>query len=151
MKNLLSEPAVEEIVSALGRKDMRMRQHPERVAVIAQMIAAAMKLGDEEVRPCALGGLLHEVGELDVPNSILFKPAKLNADEVRIMRTYPYLGYEGVRFVAVACAFDTFVSDRFAVILTRGSPHQSSQSGTCRLPAHDAQPLNLSWRHYFDR
>lgn len=68
-----------------------MREHAEWVASIAGAIAEAMKLADSEIREIALGALLHEVGKLDVPESIVCKPGKLNEDEMRVMRTYPYL------------------------------------------------------------
>jgi HD-GYP domain-containing protein (c-di-GMP phosphodiesterase class II) len=146
------------------------------VAEIAYAIAAAMKLGDEEVRAYALGALLHEIGKLDVPDAILFKAARLDDAEMRAMRTHPYLGYErvrgvpslasaaeivyadrekfdgsrysrglkcetippGARIVAVARAFETFVSDRphdFSRALTHARAEMSRSSGVHFDPA----------------
>lgn len=69
------------------------------MACCAGAIAAATKLGDEEVRACALGGLLHEIGKLDIPDAILFKRARLDDAEMCVMRTYCFLGHERLRKV----------------------------------------------------
>jgi HD-GYP domain-containing protein (c-di-GMP phosphodiesterase class II) len=187
IEELLSNGAVNELLTVLGRKGLGMREHAERVAATAHALAAAMKLSPDSVRGIALGGLLHEVGKLDVPDSILFKPAKLNEDEMRVMRTYCFLGYEslrnipslasaaeivyahrekfngsgyprglkgetiplGARIVAVACAFETFVSDRphaFARAVAAARAEISRWSGTVFDPAvvdvHLAMPSN---------
>lgn len=71
MDDLLSDSTARELLDALGRKGMGMRGHAERVAGVAAAIAAAMKLGTGEVRSIVLGGLLHEVGKLEVADSIL--------------------------------------------------------------------------------
>ena len=40
------------------------------------------------------GALLHDIGKLDMPASILSKPAPLDDNEWRIMRTHPQVGYD---------------------------------------------------------
>lgn len=115
IEGLLSDGVVDELLAALGRKGLGMREHAKRVAAVAQTIAAAMRLTDSEIRNIALGGLLllHEVGKLDIPDPILFEPAKLNEDEMHVMRTYPYLGYERVRsFPSLASAAEIVYAHR---------------------------------------
>jgi response regulator RpfG family c-di-GMP phosphodiesterase len=56
-----------------------------------------LRLDDEEVRTIACGALLHEIGKLEIPESILRKPAVLTAEERLIMRGYCQCGYEIVR------------------------------------------------------
>jgi response regulator RpfG family c-di-GMP phosphodiesterase len=103
MRDLHGNAAISELMNALERKGMR--GHAERTATIAQAIAAAMKLAPDSMRTCVLGGLLREVGKLDVPDRILFNPGKLNEEEIAVMRTYSYLVYERVRTLpACACA-----------------------------------------------
>jgi HD-GYP domain-containing protein (c-di-GMP phosphodiesterase class II) len=40
------------------------------------------------------GALLHDIGKLEIPASILRKPALLDADEWKVMRTHPQVGYD---------------------------------------------------------
>lgn len=66
------------------------------VAVCAMMVALARELGlsDAEVKEAGVAGLLHDVGKMAVPDSILNKPGKLSDDEFRIIQTHPERGAE---------------------------------------------------------
>ena len=54
---------------------------------------ARTETDEEEVRAVACGALLHEIGKLEIPESILRKPAVLTAEERLIMRGYCLYGY----------------------------------------------------------
>jgi HD-GYP domain-containing protein (c-di-GMP phosphodiesterase class II) len=82
---------------ALEQKDPGTWNHCQRVAAFATVLAESLNLDDEEVRAIACGALLHEVGKLEIPETILRKPAKLTAEEMLIMREYCLRGYEIVR------------------------------------------------------
>ena len=82
---------------ALERKDPETWTHCKRVAAFATVLARALKLDDEEVRAIACGALLHEIGKLEIPETVLRKPAVLTAEEKLIMRGYCLRGYEIVR------------------------------------------------------
>src|SRR5437868_1844605 len=79
---------------ALEERDPGTWTHCNRVAAFATVLAQALKLDDEEVRTIACGALLHEIGKLEIPESILRKPAVLTAEERLIMREYCHRGYE---------------------------------------------------------
>ncbi len=82
---------------ALEERDPGTWAHCNRVAAFATVLAQALRLDDEEVRAIACGALLHEIGKLEIPESILRKPAVLTAEERLIMRGYCRRGYEIVR------------------------------------------------------
>jgi len=82
---------------ALDERDPGTWAHCNRVAAFATVLAQALRLDDEEVRAIACGALLHEIGKLEIPESILRKPAVLTAEERLIMRGYCQRGYEIVR------------------------------------------------------
>ncbi|HJV03034.1 MAG TPA: HD-GYP domain-containing protein [Burkholderiaceae bacterium] len=66
------------------------------VAVCAMMIALARQLGlsEQEVQACGEAGLLHDIGKMAIPPSILNKPGRLTDDEFSSVRTHPRAGYE---------------------------------------------------------
>jgi diguanylate cyclase (GGDEF)-like protein/PAS domain S-box-containing protein len=77
---------------AVDAKDALTSRHSERVADIASAIAG--RLGWPEGRRAQLveAGLLHDVGKIGVPDSILFKPGPLTDDEFEVVKTHPALG-----------------------------------------------------------
>ncbi|WP_271193235.1 HD-GYP domain-containing protein [Pseudomonas turukhanskensis] len=64
------------------------------VAVCALMIALARQLGlsDEQVREAGVAGLLHDIGKMMIPDTILNKPGKLTDAEFNTMRDHPMAG-----------------------------------------------------------
>lgn len=65
------------------------------VAVCGLMIALAIQLemDEETVRLCGLAGLLHDIGKMDIPMSIINKPGKLTDDEFTLVRNHPQAGH----------------------------------------------------------
>jgi putative nucleotidyltransferase with HDIG domain len=90
------ETALEGLIGMLQLHDQDGRGHATRVARLA--LALAYELGVESDTLTALerGALLHDIGKLDMPASILSKPAPLTDTEWRVMRTHPRVGYEMV-------------------------------------------------------
>ena len=56
-------------------------------------IAKEMGFSDEEMIHIRRGTLLHDIGKMGIPDSILFKPGALNEDEWQIMRSHPVMAY----------------------------------------------------------
>ena len=100
-------PIVEEISTSVMRnpgaliglarlKDKDDYTYMHSVAVCALMVALARQLGlnDEQVRQAGLAGLLHDVGKMMIPLSILNKPGKLTDAEFEKMRSHPTEGHK---------------------------------------------------------
>lgn len=66
--------------------------HLWRVSQYSARVAAAVGLVPEEVFRTALGGFLHDLGKVAVPDSVLLKPGPLTTDETLVMRTHPAVG-----------------------------------------------------------
>lgn len=83
-------------VAKLKEKDETTFLHS--LAVSALMIAFGRVLGhgQEEVRVLGLGGLIHDLGKMIIPDEILNKPGKLTAEEMDLIRAHPQKGYEMV-------------------------------------------------------
>src|SRR5689334_4564104 len=91
------EQALEGLMSILQLHERDARGHAMRVARLAVAIRDELGFSDEELALLEQGGLLHDIGKLDMPASILAKPGPLDEDEWRIMRTHPQVGYDLLR------------------------------------------------------
>ena len=91
------EQALEGLMSILQLHERDARGHAMRVARLAVAIGDEMGFSDDELTLLEQGGLLHDIGKLDMPASILSKPGPLDEDEWRIMRTHPQVGYDLLR------------------------------------------------------
>lgn len=71
-----------------------LRGHSQRVAAMAAAIGSALQLGGEEVEDLRLAGLLHDVGEIGIPDGLLDKPGPLTASERAVAREHVRAGIE---------------------------------------------------------
>lgn len=71
--------------------------HSLNVGVISMVLAKRMKLSDELMFKIGMGGFLHDIGKLKVPNEVLNKPTKLTEEEFEEIKRHPRYGYEMVR------------------------------------------------------
>jgi putative two-component system response regulator len=88
----------EGVISTLGAtielRDPYTGGHCERLARYAVALGDALGLGERELRALRLGGFLHDLGKIAVPDSVLLKPGPLDAAEWAAMRRHPALGAE---------------------------------------------------------
>ncbi len=80
--------------SALELRDNETEGHTRRVAITTTMLAGRMGVRDEEIRFIRWGSLLHDIGKMGIPDSILLKPGPLSDEEWVTMRTHPVLAYD---------------------------------------------------------
>ncbi len=84
--------AVTMLSYACEGKDEDTGLHVRRVQHLSEFLAREMGLGEDEARHIGLMSILHDVGKLCVPDAILKKPARLEAEEWRVMRQHPHHG-----------------------------------------------------------
>jgi putative nucleotidyltransferase with HDIG domain len=100
------EEALDGLMSILQLHDRDGRGHAMRVARLAVSIADELGYDDARMVVLEQSALLHDIGKLDMPASILSKPAPLDEAEWRVMRTHPQVGYDLLknqpRFAAAA-------------------------------------------------
>ena len=82
------------IANAVEARDKRTGRHSLRVAEYAVLIAQELGFSDDELEHLRKTGLLHDIGKIGVPDSILNKPAELTEDEYEIMKTHTTIGSE---------------------------------------------------------
>jgi putative nucleotidyltransferase with HDIG domain len=82
------------LIAMLQLQDPDGRGHATRVAQLALAIADEIGINDDMMLDIEKGALLHDIGKLDMPSSILAKRAPLSDDEWTVMRTHPQVGYD---------------------------------------------------------
>ena len=95
------EPEAIRLAQALslsaGVREGVPEEHAEEVSDLSGAIARTLGLPDDMVLRCRLGGWLHDIGKVAIPDRILVKPGDLDAHEWRIMRTHAEIGEQLVR------------------------------------------------------
>lgn len=74
---------------ALELRDYETEGHSRRVVELTLETARRMGIEEPELTHMRYGVLLHDIGKIGIPDSILFKPGPLSEDEWRIMRCHP--------------------------------------------------------------
>jgi HD-GYP domain-containing protein (c-di-GMP phosphodiesterase class II) len=85
---------VRALMVRLAAKDTSTEEHTRRVAALAVEIGERLGLSPSRLRSLAIGGLLHDIGKLSIPASILQKPGPLDDDEFSLVKTHPERGRE---------------------------------------------------------
>jgi putative two-component system response regulator len=84
--------AVAALANAVEAKDPSTERHCQRLANLAARLGAQAGLDGIELEAVAYGALLHDVGKIGVPESILTKPTPLDSEEWELMRRHPEIG-----------------------------------------------------------
>src|SRR6266498_1507566 len=83
------EATIEGWSHAMDLRDKETEGHSRRVAELTVKLARALDMSDNEIMHLRRGALLHDMGKLGIPDSILHKPASLTDEEWVIMRKHP--------------------------------------------------------------
>ena len=85
--------------------------HSFNVALYSTALAIKTGYTEKEVLEISIGGMLHDVGKMQIPDTILQKPGRLSAEEFEIMKKHTEYGFEMLRrqdeipLLAAHCAF----------------------------------------------
>ena len=79
---------------ALDLRDKETEGHTLRVTTMSQRLAQIMGIRDEVLVQMRRGALLHDIGKMGVPDSILLKSSEFSPEEWEIMRQHPQLAYD---------------------------------------------------------
>ena len=85
------------LTAALETRDSETHGHSERVVTYSLRLGREYGLNSEQMKALEFGSLLHDIGKIGVPDSILRKPAKLTEEEWVRMREHPFHGQQILR------------------------------------------------------
>jgi HD-GYP domain-containing protein (c-di-GMP phosphodiesterase class II) len=109
----------EALVAALDAREHETGLHSKRVACHTLVLARHFSADPRQLQQVYLGALLHDIGKIGIPDSILLKEESLSAAEWQIMRTHPEIGH---RILAGA----PIMGDAAQIVLT----HEERFDGT---------------------
>ena len=119
----------------LAEKDAYTEEHTRRVALRAAQVGDELGLTPERLRDLAIGGLLHDIGKLTVPDAILKKPGPLTDAEYHVVMGHVH---SGVALLRELGGFSDTVHR-----LVRGHHERLDGSGYPRAVAGDPIPLDV--------
>jgi putative nucleotidyltransferase with HDIG domain len=97
LKGLVSPRIMDALALALDYRDKSTSGHSRRVAMLTVRVASHHGVQGEALEQIEHGALLHDIGKLKIPDSILWKPRSLDDVEWATMRKHPQYGYEFLR------------------------------------------------------
>lgn len=78
----------------IEQKDEYTLQHSINVSIAAMLMGKWLNYSEEDIKTLGTAAILHDIGKLFIPDSILNKSGRLNEAEFKIMKNHPMLGYK---------------------------------------------------------
>jgi HD-GYP domain-containing protein (c-di-GMP phosphodiesterase class II) len=82
------------LTAAIDAKDRYTRGHSERVGILAEKMARALNLPARTIEEYRVGGLVHDVGKIGVPEAVLRKSSRLSDEEFALIKQHPQIGHD---------------------------------------------------------
>ncbi len=100
---------IKAFVKVLEVRDVYTMGHSERVALYSQKIAEILGMDKKKQYDLYIAGLLHDLGKVAIPDSILLKPGKLSKYEYEVMKLHPLFSYELIKDIGFFKYISIFV------------------------------------------
>jgi len=101
---------------ALELRETETAGHSQRVVELTVTLASLMGIPEDELVHVRRGALLHDIGKMGLPDSILLKPGKLTEEEWVVMRQHPRYAYKllsGIHYLKPALVIPLFHHERW--------------------------------------
>ncbi|MEA3371954.1 MAG: HD domain-containing protein [Campylobacterota bacterium] len=88
-------------VKMIEQRDPYTAGHTTRVAKYSKMIAKEMGYGQEDIDNLYRASILHDIGKISTPDSVLLKPSRLNPLEYELIQEHVSVGYEMLKSIEI--------------------------------------------------
>lgn len=88
------EETIKRLSLAAEYRDDETARHIHRMSRYCELIGHGAGIGQERAELIRIASIMHDVGKIGIPDSILQKPGKLTADERRVMCGHAEIGYQ---------------------------------------------------------
>jgi HD-GYP domain-containing protein (c-di-GMP phosphodiesterase class II)/CHASE2 domain-containing sensor protein len=129
---------IDAIAAAVDAKDSQTGGHSRRVARVSQELAEYLGLSSEKQEDIYLGGLIHDIGKIGIPDAILTKRGPLTDAEMEVIRTHPDIGKSIMQTVDLPGLTAQAISQHHERCDGSGYPHnlyRADLSLACRIIA----------------
>ncbi len=104
------------LANSIEARDRYTRRHTDRVRYLTEVLAVQLGWSGEKLKEVRMGGILHDVGKISVPDHILNKPAPLTKEEFAVMKKHPEIGkrmLEGIDFLRPALPYVLYHHEKY--------------------------------------
>ncbi|MFM2120155.1 MAG: hypothetical protein RL722_1623 [Pseudomonadota bacterium] len=146
----LQDATIVALTDLAGLRDEETGMHVQRTRAYVRALALALRERDPALAPSLDDGTidllyksapLHDIGKVAIPDHILRKPTRLDAEEFELMKTHARIGHDALRAAQIALGeSDSFL--RFACEITLGHHERWDGQGYPQALAGDAIPLS---------
>ena len=95
-----SPEALRVLIGAVEARDLYTQGHSRRVAEMSARIGIEMGLSADQVRVLVQGAIIHDIGKIGMPDSVLNKQGPLTRDERKLVEEHPVVGWDIAKRVA---------------------------------------------------
>ena len=95
----LTVSAVRSLANAVDARDAYTHGHSERVARMARQLARRSGMAPQLCEQIFMTGLLHDIGKIGVPDSVLLKPGHLTEEEFALIKRHPSTGHQILKHI----------------------------------------------------
>lgn len=88
---------IDTLASIVETKDPYTSGHQKRVAALAVFIAKELGLDKDKIEAIHTAAMIHDIGKINIPASILVRPGKISDIEYDMIKTHPQLGYDMIK------------------------------------------------------
>lgn len=88
------EETIFSLVNMIEHRDTYTAGHTSRVGYYSELIAREMGLDEDEIQKLKKAAVLHDIGKIATPDSVLLKPGKLSGLDYDLIKVHAYAGYE---------------------------------------------------------
>lgn len=93
----LTKEFINILMSIMELNDPYLTKHQKRVKRLAVRIASEMKLSSYELKLIEIAALIHDIGKINVPNELLYKPGTISDLEFEVIKEHPEIGSQLIR------------------------------------------------------
>jgi len=104
------------LANSIEARDRYTRRHTDRVRYLTEVLAVQMGWTSDKLKEVRMGGILHDVGKISVPDQILNKPGPLSHEEFEVMKKHPEMGkkmLEGIDFLQPALPYVLYHHEKY--------------------------------------
>lgn len=105
MQNMTMQ-TIRTIANTIDAKDEYTKGHSQRVSDYSGSIAREMGFTDKQAEDIEFIALLHDIGKIGVPDSVLNKPGKLTGDEYQLMKNHTVIGADILKDIGMISEID---------------------------------------------